>query len=480
MFGNLLGIYPAKKEKPDTALSKSESMEALLSPPLPLLKFASLCTQKGGPHTVNGEAIKTIPNQTDRLPNSKPDRIFDPVLAKKLSRWFVARSLKEVNYRQMESYSKHFQGSSGTEQNVELFEYVVYESLMYVESKSEREERNSRRPSEYEIYERRQQETLMEECSNEIIQRTASNASLSSSPGILPEDDPNNRIMSNPVQFSPSLIFDAEFESGNLEKATRILGRESLINEKSLETLTDYTVPSDVDQEYDLTLRNDINTDGNIQWYYFSVKIDNEINGMPVQFPLKVRFNLINMQKKDSLYNYGMKPCIFSALHSDESDWCNGGYDICYYKNGLTNCKQGKKSKMVIRKQYTFTFSYTFESPDVVYFAYTYPYTYTDLQKFLVRLETDPRTSNIVHRRPLCSTLAGNRCDVLTITERSEGVVETKYKPGVIVSARIHPGESNSSFVMHGLIEFLCSESLEAVKLRKTFIFTIVPMLNPG
>jgi murein tripeptide amidase MpaA len=47
------------------------------------------------------------------------------------------------------------------------------------------------------------------------------------------------------------------------------------------------------------------------------------------------------------------------------------------------------------------------------------------------------------------------------------------------LTARHHPGESNSSYIMKGLIDFLISEtSLEAIALRKAFVFKIVPMIN--
>ncbi len=44
--------------------------------------------------------------------------------------------------------------------------------------------------------------------------------------------------------------------------------------------------------------------------------------------------------------------------------------------------------------------------------------------------------------------------------------------------ARIHPGESNSSFIIQGAINFLISENTDAVLLRKKFIFKIIPMIN--
>jgi len=49
-------------------------------------------------------------------------------------------------------------------------------------------------------------------------------------------------------------------------------------------------------------------------------------------------------------------------------------------------------------------------------------------------------------------------------------------KKGVFISSRVHPGESNSSWMMKGIIDFLVSSSPEAQVLRDCFVFKIVPM----
>ena len=49
----------------------------------------------------------------------------------------------------------------------------------------------------------------------------------------------------------------------------------------------------------------------------------------------------------------------------------------------------------------------------------------------------------------------------------------------MFISARVHPGESNSSWMMKGIIDFLVSSEPEAILLRDNFVFKIVPMLNP-
>lgn len=78
-------------------------------------------------------------------------------------------------------------------------------------------------------------------------------------------------------------------------------------------------------------------------------------------------------------------------------------------------------------------------------------------------------------------TLAGNRCEYITITNKEKTIVKDRnlQKKGVFISARVHPGESNSSWMMKGIIDFLVSSEPEAILLRDNFVFKIVPMLNP-
>lgn len=52
-------------------------------------------------------------------------------------------------------------------------------------------------------------------------------------------------------------------------------------------------------------------------------------------------------------------------------------------------------------------------------------------------------------------------------------------RPVVFLSARVHPGETNASWVMKGTLEFLMSCRSEAQSLRESYIFKIIPMLNP-
>ena len=52
-------------------------------------------------------------------------------------------------------------------------------------------------------------------------------------------------------------------------------------------------------------------------------------------------------------------------------------------------------------------------------------------------------------------------------------------RKAIILTGRIHPGETNASYVMNGVIEYLVSDDEKAELLRNTFVFKIIPMLNP-
>lgn len=56
---------------------------------------------------------------------------------------------------------------------------------------------------------------------------------------------------------------------------------------------------------------------------------------------------------------------------------------------------------------------------------------------------------------------------------------EHENKAGIVLTARVHSGETVSSFMIRGAIDFLLSDTREARILRKKFVFKIVPMLNP-
>lgn len=49
----------------------------------------------------------------------------------------------------------------------------------------------------------------------------------------------------------------------------------------------------------------------------------------------------------------------------------------------------------------------------------------------------------------------------------------------MVFTSRVHPGESNASWIMQGILDFLTSDSEASAALREQYVFKIVPMLNP-
>ncbi|XP_072722847.1 cytosolic carboxypeptidase 3 isoform X2 [Ciconia boyciana] len=238
-----------------------------------------------------------------------------------------------------------------------------------------------------------------------------------------------------------TLIFEARFESGNLQKVVKI-------NEF----------------EYQLTLRTDLYTSRHTQWYYFQVS--NMQAGVPY------RFTIVNFTRRNSLYKCGLRPLLYSEADAKKHKvgWRRTGNEIKYYKN---NAGQGGH-------QY-FSLTWTFQFPhdgDTCYFAHCYPYTYSKLQEYLVAISKDPVKSKFCKIHILCHSLAGNIVYVLTITTPPQSGKGTKRK-AVILTARVHPGETNSSWIMKGFLDYILGNSGKAQLLRDNFVFKVVPMLNP-
>ena len=277
------------------------------------------------------------------------------------------------------------------------------------------------------------------------------------------------------ILVNDSLIFDSHFESGNLHSAYRIIPANE---ETSFYKRRHY---------YDLYMHSDLYTTGSSQWFYFSVS--------NVKAGQEVTFNIKNFGKTDSLYSDGMRPLLYSS--KSEQGWVRCGTNIRYTQSGTptTNCAGGedkdandasnsanppKKSISNISGQYSVSFTHTFEySDDLCYFTFCHPYTYTDLQNYLIDAQTDDNKSKRFRRTTLCNTIAGNACDLLTITAPCESIEDLKSRVVVILTARVHPGESNASWIMQGILDFLLGDDIEAEALRRRIVFKIVPMLNP-
>lgn len=66
-------------------------------------------------------------------------------------------------------------------------------------------------------------------------------------------------------------------------------------------------------------------------------------------------------------------------------------------------------------------------------------------------------TDIVYTRETLCFTVAGIPCPLITITAPSTKKNPLSKRKAVIISSRVHPGESVASYVFEGLFNFLMS-----------------------
>ncbi|XP_064474272.1 cytosolic carboxypeptidase 1-like isoform X2 [Ornithodoros turicata] len=246
------------------------------------------------------------------------------------------------------------------------------------------------------------------------------------------------------------LEFESRFESGNLRRAIKV-------------------GPT----EYDLVLNPDINTNFHHQWFYF------EVSGM--YSDCLYTFNIINLERSGSLYTEGQCPLLYSVRENlqrretgSNGGWRRVGEDICYFRNQYA---RSHTSRSVDRPYYTLSFTVQFpHDGDVCYLAYAYPYSFSLLKSHLHCWQVGCDTSTIFYKQQvLCESFGGNPVPLVTITAQPA----EDSRPYIFLSARVHPGETQSSWIMKGVLDFLMSDKPSAQRLREAFTFKVVPMLNP-
>lgn len=122
------------------------------------------------------------------------------------------------------------------------------------------------------------------------------------------------------------------------------------------------------------------------------------------------------------------------------------------------------------------SFAFSFDREEDVYqFALTYPYSYS---RYLAHLDNLCTRLTYTRRETIATSIQKRKIELVTISSNLDDVQDRSRKV-VVVLARVYPGESPSSFVCQGLMDFLVSSHPIAQVLRDHIVFKIVPMLNP-
>ncbi|KAF8562258.1 hypothetical protein P879_10623 [Paragonimus westermani] len=337
------------------------------------------------------------------------------------------------------------------------------------------------------------------------------------------------------------LFFSSKFDSGNLARVEQVLplnvehGNNSVnlqskpISLNKADNNTNNNAAGNVsiydfkaDYDFKVWTRPDcagtLFENGNRTWFHFSVR-----GYVPGKL---IRIMIMNLNKQSKVYSQGYAP-LYRVCHStvSQSRWQR---------------IKDRPAWDYVDGQFVLTFVHRFIDPrgSTTYFAFCFPWTYSETQNQLAQLESlfsdqtappiekiesdspgsvssidlnpmamseEPTNCELLqqvyfHRELLCYSLEGRRIDLLTITSWSglwnerEDYFDPllfpdrsaprpwkfKGKQVVFISARVHPGETPSSHVFNGLLELLLRPNdARSCQLRDQYVFKLIPLLNP-
>ena len=209
-----------------------------------------------------------------------------------------------------------------------------------------------------------------------------------------------------------------------------------------------------------------------------------------------LRFRVMNMKRHGALFRQGYRPVYLSSASG--SQWRRLPTAVAHHE------EEGEGGEVSFRIEFSFPLRGAGDLP--LRFAFCYPHSYEDCQRWLDRVESAAAALPGVfcQRELLARSLEGRRVDLLSITSAegadAQGRREAPLldpqgalfpepraarpplfdRPTVVLSARVHPGETPGQFALQGAVAFLLrGGDPRAAALRGAFNFKLLPMLNP-
>lgn len=288
----------------------------------------------------------------------------------------------------------------------------------------------------------------------------------------------SSQLPNNPQQnyFEyDDIAFDSRFESGNLAQVERVSANEFNL----------WIAPDGYKTNY--PTRNQV-------WFYFQVEV------APFTNPSRVRsvyFHIknLNLSQRENFLE-GMVPVFRSSL-------TNNTWEYLPYP-----LRQVKRNNDCV----SFTIQYNFMSADLIaYFAYSFPYTHTDLTEFVSRMEQQFAGSSKmrIQRETIALSLEQRPIELITITGADSVINDDKAldllriensatsadshslnsailgkidynRKYVLITCRARAADTSTSYVLEGFIKTLLSpELIYSRSAWDDFVFLIVPMVNP-
>uniref|UniRef100_A0AAQ5WXS8 Cytosolic carboxypeptidase-like protein 5 n=1 Tax=Amphiprion ocellaris TaxID=80972 RepID=A0AAQ5WXS8_AMPOC len=278
-----------------------------------------------------------------------------------------------------------------------------------------------------------------------------------------------------------NIVFSSKFDSGNLARVEKVeKGSSSPPSDTASSGSSSSGSNLSPDYEFNVWTQPDCAgteyENGNRSWFYFSIR-----GAAPGKL---LKINVMNMNNQRKLYSQGMTPLVRTLPG----------------KNRWERIRDRPTSEIVDNQ---FILSFTHRLLEVrgatTYFSFCFPFSYNECQEMLQHIRVTAPGTVYYHRELLCHSLDGNRVDLLTVTNCS-GMQEEREarlpklfpdtntprphrfssKRVFFLSSRVHPGETPSSFVFNGFLNFILrKDDPRANALRNMFVFKLIPMLNP-
>ncbi|KAK7907149.1 hypothetical protein WMY93_015761 [Mugilogobius chulae] len=289
-----------------------------------------------------------------------------------------------------------------------------------------------------------------------------------------------------------NIVFSSKFDSGNLARVEKVDKSSPSPPSDTSSSGSSASGPIPVpDHEFNVWTQPDCagteQENGNRSWFYFSVR------GVSSGKLLKI--NVMNMNNQRKLYSQGMAP--FVRTVPGKTRW---------------ERIRDRPTTEIVDNQFILSFTHRILEVKgaTTFFSFCYPFSYNECQDMLQQLDNNypsgaqlspssPPGCVYYHRELLCRSLDGNRVDLLTVTNCS-GMMEEREprlahlfpdtntprahrfagKKVFFLSSRVHPGETPSSFVFNGFLNFILRrDDPRAHVLRNMFVFKLIPLLNP-
>ena len=288
-------------------------------------------------------------------------------------------------------------------------------------------------------------------------------------------------------------FFTGRFDSGNLYSVEQ---HQLDYSHKHYSDHAEYDFLSNSDRFYSLCTRPDAlgsgNESSNRSWFHFCIKND-------TQSSLNVCINITNLNKHNKLYQQGMRPVI---RNSGSIFVPNSELNENFYESGWKRLRSTSFAYGTL-EDHGFCISFPLSLPKNEYFylAFCYPFSYKSSIDLIEMVSSICKKEEIfLDTFTLCQSYENRDVNLMVLTSNDAEPVYSEApekasnftpkaaealrldfpdKKILVVTARVHPGETPGQLSFSGFLKFVLSDDARAKILLRNFVIYCIPILNP-